>query len=626
MPKYCSADEWKPNETFTSTEKVDVVIKERQENISIIAGPGTGKTEVLAQRASFLLQSNVCKSPQKILALTFKVDAAKNIKDRINMRCGRELAHRFDSSTFDAFFISYARRFLSLIQDQIPGETKMPADFEIMPFTRYDWEIYEREQLGGRYFPHKNHPMKYASLDLSQFTPDEDATNFWQYCTKKKIVDYQMCRSMALTIINNNKQIKNLILSTYKYLFLDEFQDATDPQYSLVKSVFRGSDTIITAVGDTNQGIMAWAGAMPAVFNDFQEDFNSKAITLEYNHRSNRKIVQLINHIIKQLTPAGEQAVRYEATRQNNPSSLCMGGIAFKRINSEASYICKCIRLIMEANANLKPSNFCLILRQRSDEYFSKVDDIFKNNDLMLRNEDKQITKKGIKVQDLMTEPLADILILLIQYKEVLLEYPKEQELHMTIASLYGWDLDRDKDYAKLKKFIANLVSNLDFHKDLVNAVAQILEEIKSPIKNLYSQYRSDHLNNVADSFCMFFQERLDENGTDIKKTIEDYYGINQVKLMTIHKSKGLEFDTVFFVDFHDKSWWGLKGAHERNQEKKVKEERNAFFVGLSRAKNHLYFTKNSGYWPPIITQELRESKLLVTMPDIDKLSKDDFR
>ncbi|MCH9666018.1 MAG: ATP-dependent helicase [Gammaproteobacteria bacterium] len=625
MSKYCSADEWKTSDDFISTDSTDSAIKERKENISIIAGPGTGKTEVLAQRASFLLQSNVCNYPQKILALTFKVDAAKNIKDRINMRCGRELAHRFDSSTFDAFFISIVQRFLSLIQGQIPGGNTMPADFKVLGFNPGIWRAYEHEKLRRDSFPYKKHPMKYAPLDLSQLTSDEDATKFWQYCIDNKIVDYNMCRSMALTIINNNKQIKNLILSTYKHLFLDEFQDANDPQYSLVKSVFHGSGTIITAVGDTNQGIMTWAGAKPAVFNDFQEDFHSKTITLEYNHRSNKKVVGLINYIIKQLTLEGEKAVEYKSTSIETPSSLCLGIKEFNCAISEAEHICKCIRVIMGGNTKLKPNDFCLILRQQGKEYVSKVVNNFKENDLMLRHEDKQITPQGIKVQDLMAEPIANLIILLIKQKESLLSCVDKQELHTTIASLHGWDLERGKDSRKLDDFINDLVFDLDFHKDLVNAVSHILKEIKSPIKNLYSQYRSDNLNNVIDSFRVFFQERLDENGTDIKKAIEDYYGANQVKLMTIHKSKGLEFDTVFFVDFHDQSWWGLKGAHEHNQEEKLKEERNAFFVGLSRAKNHLYFTKHRGNWPPIIAQELSESNLLVLMPDIDKLSKDDF-
>lgn len=56
---------------------------------------------------------------------------------------------------------------------------------------------------------------------------------------ENKIADYPMCRSMAFTIIKNHHQVRNLILSAYKYLFLDEFQDTTDPQYAFMKAILK---------------------------------------------------------------------------------------------------------------------------------------------------------------------------------------------------------------------------------------------------------------------------------------------------------------------------------------------------------------------------------------------------
>ena len=87
--------------------------------------------------------------------------------------------------------------------------------------------------------------------------------------------------------------------------------------------------------------------------------------------------------------------------------------------------------------------------------------------------------------------------------------------------------------------------------------------------------------------------------------------------LGNVHKSKGLEFNTVFFVDFHDASWWGLRQAIKKSDDEKKIEEKNNFFVGLSRAKERLYFTKNQGEWPPIITDLLKNSKLIKKLPDI---------
>lgn len=616
MSKYLFAELWEPSDGFITTKTAEKIIKENQRNLSILAGPGAGKTELLAQRANFLLQTGACKAPQKILALSFKVDAAANIKNRVDLRCGRELARRFDSSTFDAFFISIARRFSSLLPDWV----EMQADFDVYPFDRNWWDDYERAELGGQPCKYRStftDPDSHSPLYLSD-EPDSATVKIWDYCAENKIADYPMCRSMAFTIIKNHSQVRNLILSTYKYLFLDEFQDTTDPQYAFLKAIFKDSDTIITAVGDTNQMIMGWAGANPKNFENLKKDFNSEIIPLAVNHRSNSRIVDLINHVIKDLAPPGEKPTIYEGTRKDSPPAHCLGAKDFDYAENEAEYISKYINLLMSKNPSLLPSDFVLILRQKAQDYFDQANKTFQNNGLNLRNEDALVVKNGVKIQDLMSEPLSIFWILLIRYKTGFINYTQEKNLENFASFLTGYDLDQDRDYKKLRKYIADLASCIDLSNSIENAVVKIVKAIgKTKIKAVFPQYRSQYLNKVGKSFCLLFQDALDKNPKDIKQGIENYEGINQVKLMTIHKSKGLEFDTVFFVDFHDDSWWGLRQAVQRNNEEKQREEVNSFFVGLSRAEERLFFTKSKGNWPPVLTGLLKDSSLLVSMPDL---------
>jgi superfamily I DNA/RNA helicase len=610
MSKYLSAELWKPGDGFITTKTAEEIIKENQRNLSILAGPGAGKTELLAQRANFLLQTGACKAPQKILALSFKVDAATNIKNRVDLRCGKELARRFDSSTFDAFFISIARRFSPLLPDWI----EMQADFDVYPFDYNWWGEYERRALNGSPSQYKK---TFSPLDLTN-KPNKEIVKIWDYCAENKVADYDMCRSMAFTIIKNHSQVRNLILSTYKYLFLDEFQDTTDPQYNFVKTIFKDSDTIITAVGDTNQMIMGWAGANPKNFENLKKDFNSEIIPLAVNHRSNSKIVSLINHVIKDLTPPGDEAIIYEGTRKDAPPVHCIGTKSFDDAESEAEYISKYINFLMSETPSLLPSDFVLILRQKAQDYFDQSNETFQNNGLNLRNEDALVVKNGVKIQDLMSEPLSIFLILLIRYKMGFINYSQEKELESIAASLTGYDLDQDRDYKKLRKYIADLASCIDLSNPIENAVAEVVNAIgKAKIKAVFPQYRSEHLTKMSKSFCILFQDALDKNSKDIRLAIDSYEGANQVKLMTIHKSKGLEFDTVFFVDFHDDSWWGLRQAVQRKNEDQQREEKNSFFVGLSRAKERLFFTKNQGKWPPVIIGLLKNSNLLDDMKEI---------
>lgn len=612
MTKYLSTELWKTSDGFLTTEESERIIKSTQKNIAILAGPGAGKTEILAQRANFLLQTGASKSPQKILALSFKVDAASNIKERVDLRCGRELSRRFDSYTFDSLFSSLVSRFLSLL----PNWIKIPSDFDVYPFDHNWWNEYERIVLKGQPC---NDKSLFSPLDLTD-KPKPEIVKIWDYCVNKKVIDYDMCRSMAYTIVKNNTQIKNLILSTYKHLFLDEFQDTTDLQYNFIKAIFEGSGTIITAVGDTNQAIMRWAGANLENFDNLKKDFDSEIISLTVNYRSNSKIVSLINHVIKNLTPEEEALIVYKSTRKENPLSNCIGVKYFDDITNETEYISKYINFLIKQNSKLEQGDFAIILRQKAQDYFDKANNIFKNSGLNLRNEDELVIKNGIKIQDLMTEPLSVFLVLLIRKKINFINYLQEKELEHSASILSGYDVERDIDYKNLQTYISDLESCIDFSSPIEKSVSEILKIISTKIKIVFPKYKPQYLTKVKKSFCKFFQDAIDKDPHDTKLAIKNYQGINQVKLMTIHKSKGLEFDTVFFVDFHDESWWGLRRAVEQKNEQAQQEEKNSFFVGLSRAKERLFFTKSKGNWPPVIAKLLKESELITIMPDLQKL------
>lgn len=606
MDRYLSDKQWKPSSNFIITSTSEIIIKEIDKNLSVIAGPGSGKTEILAQRAHFLLQTGKCKFPQRILALSFKNDAAANIKERVRLRCGNETSRRFDAYTFDAFFISIVRRFINLLPEWI----KISPDFEVFPFDRNWWHEYEITVLDGRPCQYKStfdKPNLHAPLDLGQ-RPNNEIIKIWDYCASKKVVDYAMCRSMAFTIISHNIQVKNLFLSTYKFLFLDEYQDTTDDQYNFIKTIFLGSNTTITAVGDNHQLIMVWAGANPKNFERLKADFQSDIIHLAVNHRSNSKIVSLINHVIKNLTPLGEKVIEYEGTRQSAVHEDCIKIKSFNNSKEESAYISQHIISTMNQGHFLQANDFSLILRQKAKEYFDNAEKIFHENGLSLRNEDALVIPHGLRIQDLMSETLSIIWILLIKRKIDVINYAEEKELENIVSSITGFNLDQDRGYKKNQDFITDLLSIIDLSIPIINSIGEIIRIIgEKRIRATFSQYNPGHLTKVKLSFCKLFQDSIIQSNGDIEKAVESYAGSNQVKLMTIHKSKGLEFDTVFFVDFHSDSWWGLKNAIAYKNINKQKEEKNSFFVGLSRAKERLIFTKNKGDWPPVITTLIKD-------------------
>ena len=108
--RFVTPDEWCPSGGIQLDEdSLDVVSS--QVSQAVQAGPGAGKTELLAQWAALLLQTNTCPAPKKIPAISFKRDAATNLKERMEKRGGPELSGRFDSYTFDAFAKGILDRF-----------------------------------------------------------------------------------------------------------------------------------------------------------------------------------------------------------------------------------------------------------------------------------------------------------------------------------------------------------------------------------------------------------------------------------------------------------------------------------------------------------------------------------
>ena len=127
-----AADKWIPCDNIVLEDNARKAVQTKR-NVLVVAGPGAGKTELLAQKACYLFQTNICKDPQKILAISFKKDAAENLKKRVDERCGREFDSRFVSLTYDAFFKSIVDHFrFALPEDIRPEASYLVEDQDVI--------------------------------------------------------------------------------------------------------------------------------------------------------------------------------------------------------------------------------------------------------------------------------------------------------------------------------------------------------------------------------------------------------------------------------------------------------------------------------------------------------------
>jgi superfamily I DNA/RNA helicase len=244
------------------------------ENVVVSAGPGTGKTELLAQRADFVLRTGQCPYPRRILAVSFKVDAARNLRERVRVRSGSRLAARFDSLTFHGF----AKRLIDNFRPALAGQDALDPDYRLDPDTRI----------------------------------------------ARKQITFDDLVPLALTIVEANFYARGGMRQTYSHVFLDEFQDCTRQQYRLIKAAFGQSTAALTAVGDTKQRIMVWAGALDGVLKTFAADFSAKPLPLYQNRRSAPRLRRMQNRMIAEMDPRGRQPRPGPGRRRRRHRGTCL--------------------------------------------------------------------------------------------------------------------------------------------------------------------------------------------------------------------------------------------------------------------------------------------------------------
>jgi superfamily I DNA/RNA helicase len=245
-------DQWTPAGGIDLEPNADTAVREPIRNVAVTAGPGAGKTELLAQRADFSLRTGACRYPQRILAISFKVDAARNLQRRVTERCGPDLAARLDSHTFHGF----AKRLIDRNRGVLTGTDALDPDYTVATVR-----------------------VQHRSITYDDFLP------------------------LALTIIEQAPTVRAAIRQTYTHVFLDEFQDCTANQYALIRLLFAGCDARLTAVGDTKQRIMRFAGALEGIYARYAADFDAEALDLYQNYRSEPALRRMQNRMVAVMEP-----------------------------------------------------------------------------------------------------------------------------------------------------------------------------------------------------------------------------------------------------------------------------------------------------------------------------------
>lgn len=568
---------------------------------AVIAGPGAGKTEFLAQRAAFLLQTGLCPAPRRILAISFKRESAANLARRIADRIP-EYAGRFVSLTFDAFTKGLVDRFGSAL----PQAWALNGPYEIKFWTRRDQQDFvtgvalnasgklqlDLYGLPGATFLSDvvgDWPLPTAPGTAS--TAAELAA--WAWWRKHYLrsgtqhVDFIMLNRLAELLARCRPQLGHALRITYPYVFVDEFQDTTGAQLSFLASVF--GDATVTAVGDRKQRIMGFAGALPNALHRYAASFAATEYQLTWNFRSSDGLVLLQHLIASHLDPEVTQAVSKAAPEVGHvPASMW----TFDSAAREAEYIAERIARDI-ARSGRQPADFALVARQKVADYEQRLAAALTDRGISLRNDD--VLYGQMRLQDLLKHEAARLILGVLRLAaepaglaDVWLE------VKATLARVDG-TIDDDDAARRLGDDLSHLIGDL---RAWLNAIPVRQADPGKVIDRAADAVGRDHFAGyVRSSFpgddisliLRSLAERLRHvipRAQNWAQAFVDAEAVDAVTLMTIHRSKGLEYHTVFFLGLDDDQWWAYQ--HDAD------EATSAFFVGLSRAAHRLIFTSTS--------------------------------
>ena len=593
--------DWKPVGVKALEANALKVVRSKK-NRSVIAGPGAGKTELLAQRAAFLLQTDAAPSPRRILAISFKRDAASNLAARVRKRCHHTHASRFDSMTFDAFAKGLVDRF----GQALPDRWRPRPDYEIATHNERDFreflhelptppaiigtkndvreigpKTFERRHLIGLPLPVDGWPAP----TVAQWAADA----FWQQSLHnggKSVLSFAMIGRLAELLLRVNQMARDALRLTYSHLFMDEFQDTTRIQYDLVSTIFRGTETIVTAVGDNKQQIMRWAMAMDNPFSTFEADFKGVRTSLSNNYRSSPELVR-IQHVLAQALD--EQSVHPVSQTDGTFKGECCSILDYASPKLEARKLARSVASDI-ANLKLAPRDFVILVRQKAGEYAELLEPAFAREKFALRNEAGMVGK--VMLQELMAEEFSTFLVIILRLAMTPRAGGYWSTCQSCLASMRGIDSD---DVIRQSKLVRELDSYTTELAARFSHPPQSKPASRSLVNNILNFVGSEHVIRSHPAYAQgaWFEKILDATAehllsssthtADWSSALDMYEGVHSIPLMTIHKSKGLEYHTVIFVGLDDGAWWSFSQDEI--------EATAGFFVAFTRAKQRVIFT-----------------------------------
>ena len=611
----------------------------------VLAGAGSGKTRVIIEKIAHLIQCNRYPA-RRIAAITFTNKSAKEMRQRIKKRIGSQAIEDLTVSTFHALGLKFLQ-----IDYEAAG---LKRGFSV--FDKSD-TIYLIKEILSYATPEiiQNAHAKISQAKNSGLTPDDmlraartplekqNADIFFRYQSRLaafNAVDFDDLLCLPVKVLAADANILSAWRERIGYLLIDEYQDTNHVQYQLLKYL-AGPAAHFTCVGDDDQSIYGWRGANPENIALLCKEYhNLKLIKLEQNYRCPNRILRASNALIAKNSHLHSKSlwsdrddgarIRIWECRDNHHEA--------EKVAAEILYLSQTKQACWQDFSILFRSNFQSKPLEKALQLLSIPYHLTGGTAFL----DYQEIKDVLAWLRLVTNPHDDLSFLRA------VQSPKRDIGVASIAKIaemassHGLPLLRAAEsISVLKKLSPRVANSLRNFTDLIAALRQqsrhlapaemvqrviddagIIEQLRRQAKNNSSFERSkSHLDDLSAWFEASSRSRPVSDLTAqlmlLSRDDKDNTS-NQVRLMSLHASKGLEFPFVFIVGCED----GQIPHQVSIDQGQIEEERRLFYVGMTRAKEKLWlsYSQSSQKFNDVLHRQ--PSRFLDELPH-DELERD---
>ena len=588
--------------------------------ILILAGPGSGKTRVITHRVAYLIK--VCGvKPHNIMAVTFTNKAARAMEERLEQLLG-QTSEALTLGTFHAICARILRREAGVIGLNprfviYDAEDQLNAIKQSLQNIDLDPKQYSPHAIQSVISSAKSrllNPQQYSERVQSYFEEIVQRV-YEQYqglLSKSEALDFDDLLMRTAHLFENHPAILSRYQSRYVHILVDEFQDTNLAQYALIRQL-AGKYKNICVVGDPDQSIYSWRFADLRNILAFEKDYpNAKVVILEQNYRSTRNILQVASDIISQNVNRKAK----ELWTENEAGSLVNIVESYTEDEESQFVVSEVERLVTQEKLSLK--DFAAMYRVNAQSRALEESFIRYGVPYRLiggtRFYQRQEIRDALAYLRVIRNPNDNLSLMRI------INVPGRGIGQVTVAHLQARARSDDislyhalKHMVSEKAFPARILPTVTRFSTVIDELitksrelnpAELLDEILESTEYREHILNKEHgeerwenimeLRNVASDYDGPSPEQaLDaflEKVSLVSDTDELDGSVDAVTLITLHQAKGLEFPVVFIAGMEEGVLPHRKSFDDPDE---MEEERRLCYVGITRAKKHVYLLRS---------------------------------